>query len=160
MKLLWKCTWDNGYVSFVLGRSKREAIRVLRAELEADIPDEALEPVDHRATFFVTFTPCYERHEHDLPEHEVFPHWHASDGLSSLGVDRALGDPPPLPPPPKSLPPAEPVDPDDPLCAKCGHARFASVHHPAYDKPNKCDFEAPPAQVEQRAYGPESPTSE
>jgi len=151
MKLLWKCTWPDGInVSFVLARTQNEAIAFLD---ELGVADASmLEVIDHRAKFFVSFAACYESHEGNGPE----PHWHATDE-NSEDLWSVLGDPPAPEPPP----PPEPEPDDDPLCAKCGHARFASVHHPAYTKPNKCDYEAPaqaeppPAEV-----GPERPTSE
>ena len=155
MKLLWKCTLDHDgdRVAFVLARSKNEAAGLLAAYAAGAVD---VEPVDHRTDFFVTFDTCFEKHGNDA----LAPHWHAIDECSN-GVWSELGDP--EPPPPPEPPPAEPDD-DDPLCAKCGHARFASVHHPAYSKPNKCEYEAP-AQTEPPAeppaeVGPERPTSE
>ncbi len=157
MKLLWKCTWGNGFVSFVFARSRLEAITLLRTELqvgEEEVPAE-LEPVDHRASFFVTFVPCYEKHEGE----DERPHWHGDDFLLSQDLQKTLGEPPPPAPPP----PPEPIaaDPDEPNCQKCGHPRFASVHHPDYNRPNKCQFEGPPKLEPPPAeVGPERPTSE
>lgn len=158
MKLLWKCPWDDGQVSFVLARSRAEAVAII--EEIGTVDPLLLTPVDHRTPFIVTFFPCYEKLCTDgnaggfsVPA----DHWHANDHVSE-GVWQTLGEPPPLPPPPpKSLPPPDPLEP---TCQKCGHARFASVHHPAYDRANKCEFEAAAAPVEPPALGPDRPTSE
>jgi hypothetical protein len=115
MRILWKCTHENGFVSFVLARTKIEAISILAGELEV-LPDiDDLEPVDHREPFFVTFFPCYDD---DNEIEEKAPHWHAATFLSSQGLLATLGEPPPRPetpaePPPPAETPAEPPPPTE-----------------------------------------------
>lgn len=159
MRMLYKCTWDDGKtVSFVLARSTQDAIDILEELGGADA--SMLDVVDHRANFFVTFRACYEtkKHTHGATECDIDePHWHASD-LTSEELWELLGDPPPL----ALEPPPADEDDGEPPCVKCGAARFASMHHPAYTKPNRCEYEAP-AQTEPAEpaeAGPDRPTSE
>jgi hypothetical protein len=156
IRILWRAELDvdGDGVAFVLARTKAEAMMVL-AEEAMPTPAERIEAVDHRVRFVVSFQSCYEKH--DEGSEPVTPHWHAID-LVSQGVWNALGDPPPA-----DEPEPEPVD-DGPNCQKCGHPRFASVHHPDYNRPNKCQFvsapELEPAPAPAAEVGPERHTSE
>jgi hypothetical protein len=156
LRMLWKCTWPDGKsASFVLARTQHEAIDILSGLGYVD--SSMLEVVDHQAHFFVTFRACYEtqKHTHGESEYDIDqPHWHANDE-NSEDIWTLLGDPPPLEPVP---------EPEEPKCKKCGQGRFAPVHHPDYDKSDRCEKYEPPAELATTEppaeVGPDRPTSE
>jgi hypothetical protein len=147
LRMLWKCSAPDGkQVCFLLARTQQEALGFLGENADPSL----IEVVDYRMHFVVSFEACYETHDNALPQ----PHWHATDDVSdALWV--VLGDPPPLEPVP---------EPEEPKCKKCGQGRFAPVHHPDYDKSDRCEKYEPPAELATTEppaeVGPDRPTSE